>query len=410
MQKKLIAIAVAAALAPAVAMADTSNVSVYGVAHLSVDSVSGNATQVALKRTAVNSNSSRLGVKGSEDLGSGLKAVFQFESGVNATGGAGVTDGNGLTTTGTLFTGSRDAFAGLSGDFGTLTFGRQALANQWVYDSNYFADQLGNAAIFADARQGGRANGMIIYKTNAMSGFTGSVSYIPGSSLSSASPLLSTATSTPVTGCVVTSIVTGTGDIDTVSNTVSGCNISGPVTGAAVGTSGKNSYGAKLAYAANGISANFTYFNLSTKNMGTNVETTNKPMTASVGYDFGNGTVSGQYVRDKSEVGATSTTQNIYNLGGKFKLGNGAIKAQYSHATDTTSAAANGANMYAIGYDYSLSKRTTAYASYAKTSNHNGGTFDVDSYGHGIANGRIAAPAGVTQDPNGFGFGLVHTF
>jgi len=372
MKKKLVAIAIAAAFAPATAMADTGNVNVYGVAHVSVDSVSGNATAVARKRLAVNSNSSRLGVKGSEDLGDGLKAVFQFESGVNLTGGTGVNDGNGVATTGTVFSGARDMFVGLSGGFGTLTLGRQALANQWVYDSNYFADQLGNAAIFTDARQGGRANGMIIYRTNSMNGFNAALSYIPGSSLSGG-------TAVPFTAAT---------------------------------TEGKNSYGIKLNYAADNITANFGYFNLGTKVIATGAQTDSKPMSLAAGYSFGNGKVSAQFVRDKLDVAGVSTTQNIYNIGGQFKVsGNSVIKAQYSHANDTTAAAANGANMFAIGYDYNFSKRTTMYASYARTSNHTGGGFDVDSYAHGVANGRTATTlVGATEDPNAFGVGLVHKF
>ncbi|MDP4030084.1 MAG: porin [Gallionella sp.] len=364
MKKKLIAIAIAAAFAPAAAMADAGNVNMYGVAHMSLDSVSGNATTVATKRLGVNSNSSRLGVKGSEDLGDGLKAVFQFESGVNLTGGVGVGDGNGAPTTSGVFSTARDMFVGVNGGFGTITVGRQALANQWVYDSNYFADQLGNAAIFTDARQGGRANGMIMYKTNGMSGFNATVSYIPGSSLSSAT------------------------------------------------VEGKNSYGLKLNYAANGITANFGYFNLGTKVMATGVATDSKPLTLAAGYDFGNGKVSAQYVKDKLDAGGTSSTQNIYNIGGKFNVsGNSVVKAQYSKANDRSGAANSGASMFALGYDYNLSKRTTVYASYARTSNNAAGGFDVDSYAHGVANGRIASTKiGETEDPNGFGVGLVHKF
>jgi len=367
MKKKLVTIAIAAAFAPAVAMADTGNVNMYGVAHMSVDSVSGNATTVATKRLGVNSNSSRLGVKGSEDIGNDLKAVFQFESGVNLTGGTGVNDGNGIATTGTVFSGARDMFVGVSGGFGTVTVGRQALANQWVYDSNYFADQLGNAAIFTDARQGGRANGMIIYKTNNMSGFNAAVSYIPGSSLSNASP-----------------------------STIEG----------------KNSYGLKLNYAANGITANLGYFNLGTKVIATGVATDSKPISLAAGYDFGNGKVSAQYVKDKLDAGGVSTTQNIYNIGGQFNVSDSSVfKAQYSKANDRTGAANSGARMFALGYDYNFSKRTTVYASYARVSNDTAGGFDVDSYAHGIAHGRVATTKiGETEDPNGFGVGIVHKF
>ena len=98
MQKKIIALAIAAAIS-APAFADTSNVTVYGVADVSYDSIntgtSGNAGKTGVLGAAtaaniqgarsnrVSSNSSRLGVKGSEDLGDGLTAVWQIESLIN---------------------------------------------------------------------------------------------------------------------------------------------------------------------------------------------------------------------------------------------------------------------------------------------------------------------------------------
>ncbi|MCH2222496.1 MAG: porin, partial [Dechloromonas sp.] len=61
-------------------------------------------------RNRVTSNSSYIGFKGVEDLGNGLKAVFQFESGLNTDGTAGVWN-------------NRDTFVGLAGGFGTIVAG-----------------------------------------------------------------------------------------------------------------------------------------------------------------------------------------------------------------------------------------------------------------------------------------------
>ena len=82
MNKKLITLAIAAAFAPAVAMADAT---VYGKVHMSVDSNSGYTTTATTKQngTEIVSNSSRLGVKGSEDLGGGLTALYQLETTVS---------------------------------------------------------------------------------------------------------------------------------------------------------------------------------------------------------------------------------------------------------------------------------------------------------------------------------------
>ena len=120
MKKKLIALAVAAAMAPA---ASRPAAPVYGRVHASLDSVSGIAANK--NNLALNSNSSRFGVKGGTDLDGGLKAMFQLEAGVNSAGGT-VPDGNGgAGGTGPVFSNARDMYVGLSGSFGSVTAGRQ---------------------------------------------------------------------------------------------------------------------------------------------------------------------------------------------------------------------------------------------------------------------------------------------
>ena len=90
MNKKLVAVAVAGVLAaPLAAQAQTANVTLYGRLNLTMEAVKGDAVDPNLPATAsaqnrtvyrVNSNSSRLGVRGSEALGGGLSAIFQIES------------------------------------------------------------------------------------------------------------------------------------------------------------------------------------------------------------------------------------------------------------------------------------------------------------------------------------------
>ena len=79
MNKKLVAVAVAGLLAaPLAAQAQTANVTLYGRLNLTMEAVSGSQAQSALNGSTtavnrtlyrVNSNSSRLGVRGSEALG-----------------------------------------------------------------------------------------------------------------------------------------------------------------------------------------------------------------------------------------------------------------------------------------------------------------------------------------------------
>ena len=87
MNKHLFAVAAAAALA-APAMAQTSSVTLYGIADAALVSTSNSAGS---RRTAIDSGvlqSSRFGFRGTEDLGGGLSALFVLESGFNLdTGG-----------------------------------------------------------------------------------------------------------------------------------------------------------------------------------------------------------------------------------------------------------------------------------------------------------------------------------
>ena len=370
MKKKLIAIAVAAALAPAAAMADAT---VYGRVHLSLDSITGIA---ASKNTlALNSNSSRLGVKGGTDLDGGLKAMFQLESGVNAVGGT-VPDGNGGSATGQVFSNARDMYVGLSGGFGSVTAGRQGGANQWVYDSNLFADQLGDAGNFNHGEGvGGRLNQVLIYQTPDFSGFKAGLTFIPASSLDDPG------TSPPATAIT-----------------------------------GRTSTGIKLDYGKAGIGAHLAYFAVGTTTVSTPTDTNNTNTSVAGSYDFGSGMVTAQYVTTTVDTaGQPSEKRNVYNIGGQFNLGsNGAVKLQYSRAdalqTGGTSGT-DGASMYALGYDYNFSKSVGMYLVYAATTNEgdsiSGGTYTVDNYGHGGKAGGLAVPG---EDPKGFGIGLTYNF
>ncbi|MBI4938758.1 MAG: porin [Nitrosomonadales bacterium] len=367
MKKKLIIFSVAAALAPAAAMAATktinitSDITIYGRVHLSVDGVSGIAANT--NQTSLNSNSSRFGVKGEKDLGvGGLKGMFQLESGVNAVGGTDP-DGNGgatATANGHVFSNARDMYVGLSGGFGTLKAGRMGGANQWVYDSNLFADQLGDAGNFNSGRGvGGRLSGIMAYETPDMSGFKAGLTYIPAASLDAGA------------------------------------------------TTGKSSYGAKLDYANMGFGGHLAHFKVSTTTAA--IVTDNMNTSVAGSYDFGNGMVTAQYVKSKVDVtAAASTTQNIYNIGAKFNVSsNGAIKAQYSRAGNLTGTANSGANMFAIGYDHKLSDAMDMYVVYAKTTNEANARFAVDNYGHGGKAGGLAVAG---EDPAGFGIGLTYNF
>lgn len=94
-----------------------SSVTLYGIVDQSVrfttNSNAQNGNQVQLTNGAI--TNSRWGLKGSEDLGGGLSAIFDLESGFEPE--------NGQLDSGALF--GRYAYVGISSPYGTLTMGRQ---------------------------------------------------------------------------------------------------------------------------------------------------------------------------------------------------------------------------------------------------------------------------------------------
>ena len=139
MKKSLIALAVLAASGAAMAQ---SSVTLYGLADAYVGSKkTNNQSQAVVDSGGL--NGSRWGLKGSEDLGGGLKAVFVLESGFNISTGA--SEQGGL-----LF--GRQAFVGLNSDsFGSISLGRHYGAYDVAKGS--FLSAQGNSPAF-DATNG----------------------------------------------------------------------------------------------------------------------------------------------------------------------------------------------------------------------------------------------------------------
>ncbi|MEZ5661673.1 MAG: porin [Burkholderiaceae bacterium] len=139
MKKSLIAVAVAAAL-PAAAFAQ-SNVTLYGIADVNIqlnNSAANGGAGSSTSMTSGGQSGSRWGVKGSEDLGGGLSAVFNFESAIGADDGT----GNDQFT--------RQSRVGLKGGFGELRFGRQYTPIFWSaipYDFTGYGLQNNHLAI-----------------------------------------------------------------------------------------------------------------------------------------------------------------------------------------------------------------------------------------------------------------------
>lgn len=178
--KKLIALAVAAL--PLAAMAD---VTLYGNIEASVEGGKSNGYGFASDNSnTVKSNNlksgvriddtgSYIGFKGNEDLGNGLKAIWQVEQGLNIDGTkkeAGSHPGNGYDNTWA----TRDSFVGLTGDFGTVRLGKLSTylnSDMEKYDAWIYGAGVNGATITSANTLDGRVNNAVRYDSPNLAGF-----------------------------------------------------------------------------------------------------------------------------------------------------------------------------------------------------------------------------------------------
>lgn len=166
MKKSLIALAVLAASGAAMAQ---SNVSIYGIADVVIhNDKSANPAQDGTQMTSGGFSTSRIGFRGTEDLGGGLKANFQLEQGINLVSGAG----------GTF---NRQSWVGLSGGFGEVKFGNTTTAYDDIataagpgFDSNVFDS---SDIMFTQDAYTSRPGSVIYYATPDFGGFSAAASY-----------------------------------------------------------------------------------------------------------------------------------------------------------------------------------------------------------------------------------------
>lgn len=111
--------AVSASLAAPLALAQTSQVTIYGIVDIGPTYVTSQGGKSNLRMDAGTLQQSRIGFRGTEELGDGYSAFFALENGFNLDDGS-------MATSGNLF--SRDSRVGLKGGFGTVSAGRQANA------------------------------------------------------------------------------------------------------------------------------------------------------------------------------------------------------------------------------------------------------------------------------------------
>ena len=315
MQKKLIALAVAGLMsAPAFAQ---SNVTVYGLfdiglAHYSDSSISGKANRTAIDQGFL--NGSRLGFKGVEDLGNGLKASFQYEFNVGTDSGGDIGTGSG----------GRQTVLALSGNFGTLALGRMYTPQFNLYSEvdPFGAGSVGNVANISRVQT--RLDNVVAYVSPSFSGF----------------------------------------------------NVTAAYTMQASGQEVDNDNGIRVwaispAYKNGPLYVGLNYHVATVEATGASDYDAQKRLDIGASYDFGMVKLSGTYGVDKAEtaVAGVDNEAKYWMLGLSAPVGVGKVMASYNSYKDEDGLKGD-ADMWAVGYEHPLSKRTKVYAIYAAIDNN----------------------------------------
>lgn len=348
MQKKIIALAIASLSGAAFAQ---SNVTIYGAMRASVDKISnavGNDTG-----WTVSDRASRIGFKGAEDLGGGLKAVWQWESNLNSTQTGDLTTNYGPIQNATTV-GQRNTFLGLSGGFGTALIGTHDTPYKLAGSADLFGDTAADAqcnATFADTtnttttnatciigRNGfdNRLSNVIAYISPTWSGFHFAAAGVAGENTRTDAANRANG----LTDAYSLAAIYANGPIKA---TLGHEKRSAKFVGATGSANAKSANGTKLnlGYTIGAIGLGYTY------ERSTSVNDEN---TAGV-----------SRVKDKAHLASVSYAMGATTLGlqyGKFN-DNGNISTDVNPtSTDLTT--------WTVGAYHNLSKRTQAYAAYHK--------------------------------------------
>jgi len=388
MQKKFIALAVAA-LASGAAFAQ-SNVQVYGVADFGL-AVNGSSLDntTSGQKTRFDSgiaSGSRLGFKGTEDLGNGLKALFNFEMGLTLDDGA--------SAQGRTF--GRQSFVGLTGGFGTVIGGR-------IYTPHYTLmaqiDPFGLGTA-------GRANNLFA-SSGVLSAVGAGGSYDPirvNNTLAYVSPSFNGLNVTVAYGTNALSNQETTSGTEKKTNrlfAIAPVYTNGPL------TVGLNYHQVKLDGNTFTDPNSDPVYSLDpakglVKTGGTITADTGKLNSTTLAgkYDFGVLALSAAYSTNKTKInGEDQDKTRNWLLGVSAPIGAKVVlKASYVNLKDKLNDEAD-ARQIAIGADYLLSKRTKLYTAYSKINNDDNAAYTV---GH--------ASGGQANNESQFNVGINHSF
>jgi predicted porin len=358
MQKKLIALAVAGLVsAPVFAQ---SNVSIYGIA----DAYMGFGSHGDNDYAGVDQGGlfgSRIGFRGTEDLGNGLKAVFTLEQGINIDNGTG------------LGGASRQSFVGLAGAFGAVTLGRQ-YAPGWDFQYDAFAGSIVSPQYLLS------------------SGVDSSISPTGATRWDN-----SVAYNGMFSGLKVRAIYSMAGNENT---NWTGTNWADP--------SDDDAMGLGLEYANGPLKVGAVYQVLQTASNAVTADDQTEWLLGG-SYNFGVATLALSYQDAEGLNKLKGQDAKLWQVGvivpvgaaGNVHLGYGEVKHDDAFGLNTKSAKSKS---YSVAYTHALSKRTTAYTGYNRTDNDTGLALgpiaDLDK--SGLRNGG--------ENSDLFVFGVNHTF
>ncbi|WP_431103058.1 porin [Roseateles noduli] len=302
-----------------------STTTVFGIVDLGGRQVkNGDRTLNSLASGGI--NSSRLGVRGSEDLGGGLLAQFWLESGFNAD--------TGVQTDAARFW-SRRSTVSLVGGFGELRLGRDFATNYLAYlpYEPFGTNGIASGSKFFTALGTGadttvRADNMVNYYTpSGLGGFYGQLTVAPGE-----------------------------------------------------GSAGKKYAAGRAGYKAGDLDLQASYSRTDVR----------PPASADHGFKFATigGSYDFGVVKLLAYVGDTRNgdqKNRVISLGATMPIGQGVIKAVFIDADASgrtatgASVADNDARQFALGYVHNLSKRTALYGTIALVHNDGRANYVVDS-------------------------------
>ncbi|CAH2932667.1 MAG: Outer membrane porin [uncultured Paraburkholderia sp.] len=342
--------AVGASLSGGAAHAQSS-VTLYGIADVGIEHINNTSAGGAQTReVSGNLSGSRWGLRGVEQLGGGLKAIFQLESGFNINDGTMAQSTKGLganaSTTSRLF--SRQAWVGFSFKDQQLTMGRQ---NSVLYDQAVAFDPMGASsrysALSVDYAMAGRVDDSLKY-TGTFGALTSQAMYS-------------------------TRYDTG------YSSEVPGVQITGRY------------FGGALTYATGPFAASVAY-----EQRNSNTATTNtgskRRATAAATYVFGpvKGFAGYRYLRASNAFlpanpilvanGSQASAANLYWAGAQYSVTPAFVVTAAGYYQDVHSTGAD-PWLALLCADYFLSKRTDLYATAGFAHNKDKSALGVNGYG-----------------------------